>query len=67
MDEQNEWVEVVKELPPEGVYVSTKIDDADGVRNEQILKLRGRLWFCADNGQSEMYVYYTPTHWKRRD
>ncbi len=41
--------------------VLTKIDDAHGVRNEQPLKRRGRLWFFPDD---IMYVYYTPTHWK---
>ena len=38
----------------------TKIDDGRGVRNEQRLILRGRLWFFDDDS---MYVYYTPTHW----
>jgi hypothetical protein len=40
----------------------TKIDDERGVRNEQTLKRQGRLWFYPDDS---MYVYYTPTHWKR--
>lgn len=44
---------------PEGVPVATKIDDADGCRNEQTLVRRGRLWFFPD---MSMYVYYTPTH-----
>jgi hypothetical protein len=46
---------------PENVPVMTKIDDASGVRNEQPLKRRGRLWWLVSG---EMYVYYTPTHWK---
>ena len=46
-------------LAPEGVVVRTKIDDANGVRNEGELKRRGRLWFLPDGS---MYVYYTPTH-----
>lgn len=46
---------------PEGVVVNTKIDDGRGVRNEQELVRRGRLWFFPD---FSMYVYYTPTHWR---
>lgn len=45
---------------PDGVEVMTKIDDADGCRNEQSLTRQGRLWFFPD---MSMYVYYTPTHW----
>jgi hypothetical protein len=45
---------------PEGIVVNTRIDDVDGIRNEQALKRRGRLWFFPDGS---MYVYYTPTHW----
>lgn len=54
------WIETRTTLPPEGVVVSTKIDDQKGERNVQLLKRRGRLWFFADGS---MYVYYTPTHW----
>jgi hypothetical protein len=46
---------------PEGVLIETKIDDAEGVRNEQRLKRRGRLFWTEDGS---MYVYYTPTHWR---
>ena len=46
--------------PPEGVVVLTKIDDADGVRNEGKLMKRGNLWWTSDGA---MYVYYRPTHW----
>lgn len=49
------------ETAPENMLVMTKIDDADGCRNEQTLKRQGRLWWTADGG---MYVYYTPTHWR---
>lgn len=56
------WNKVSEILPPEGVTVETKIDDADGIRNMQRLKRRGRLWFVPDGS---MYVYYTPTHWKQ--
>jgi hypothetical protein len=55
------WIEVSKQPPPDGVIVDTKIDDANGCRNEQKLKRQGRLWFVPDGS---MYVYYTPTHWK---
>lgn len=45
---------------PENVEVLTKIDDSAGIRNEQSMKRKGRLWFFPDES---MYVYYTPTHW----
>jgi len=53
---------------PEGVACWTKIDDADGCRNEQKLMKRTRepgktrplYWF--EDGR--MHVYYTPTHWR---
>ena len=44
---------------PEGQSVMTKIDDANGSRNEQVRVRRGRLWYAGD-----MYVYYAPTHWR---
>jgi len=46
---------------PEGVVVETKIDDSDGIRNVSTLYRRGRLWWVPDG---EMYVYYTPTHYR---
>ena len=55
------WIPCSVTLPPNGVPVRTKIDDACGVRNEQVLVLKGKLWFHQD---LTMYVYYTPTHWK---
>lgn len=54
------WTRTIDRLPPDGVIVDTKIDDANGVRNEQKLKRSGNLWFFTDGS---MYVYYTPTHW----
>jgi hypothetical protein len=54
------WIKCLDRLPPEGVSVLTKIDDADGERNEQRLKRRKNLWWFPDES---MYVYYTPTHW----
>ena len=53
------WTETVDQLPTEGIEVETKIDDADGERNVQRLIRHGNLWFSGD-----MYVYYTPTHWR---
>ena len=57
------WIPVAEKLPPEGEVVDTKIDDRDGVRNVQPLKLDSNLWFVADGS---IYVYYTPTHWRIR-
>jgi hypothetical protein len=56
----DEWQPI--SLAPAGEVVLTKIDDEDGVRNEQSLIRKGRLWFCPD---WSMCVYYTPTHWRR--
>lgn len=47
---------------PENEVVDTKIDDHDGERNIQKMKRMGNLWWLPDGS---MYVYYTPTHWKR--
>jgi hypothetical protein len=52
-----EWQPI--KLAPVGEVVMTKIDDEDGVRNEQELVRRGNLWWTPDGS---MYVYYTPTH-----
>lgn len=46
---------------PQGEVVMTKIDDENGCRNEQALRLRGNLWYSPDD---EMYVYYRPTHYR---
>lgn len=61
----NTWIKTSESHPPPGVVVDTKIDDGDGVRNEQPLKqtANNRLWWFPDGG---MYVYYTPTHWRYR-
>jgi hypothetical protein len=56
-----EWIKLTDRLSPEGVVVETKIDDEKGLRNEQRLSRQGNLWWTADG---EMYVYYTPTHWR---
>lgn len=57
----SDWIAIEKELPPEGEEVHTKIDDADGCRNETTLVRKGGLMFFPD---MSMYVYYTPTHWR---
>lgn len=61
LDKHFGWTKTAVQLPPEGVEVNTKVDDALGVRNVQTLVRRGRLWFFPDDS---MYVYYEPTHWK---
>lgn len=55
------WNKCSEVLPKDGVVVMTKIDGDGNPRNEQPLKLSGRLWFLPDGS---MYVYYTPTHWR---
>lgn len=50
---ENNWKPIA--TAPEGVAVLTL--SAGG--QEQVLTRSGRLWFAGD-----MYVYYTPTHWK---
>ncbi len=61
MSETDEWQWQSIAIAPANEVVMTKIDDADGCRNEQPLKRINRLWFFPDGS---MYVYYTPTHWK---
>lgn len=59
----NDWQPI--ETSPEGVIVETKIDDAEGVRNQAPLRRRRALWFITDEaGDDVMYVYYRPTHWR---
>lgn len=57
----NTWIRVKDQLPESGKLVDTKIDDENGIRNEQPLIRNANLWFEPDG---KMYVYYTPTHWK---
>lgn len=54
------WIKFSDQLPPEGKIVMTKIDDKDGIRNEQRLIRKGNLMWFTD---MSMYVYYAPTHW----
>jgi hypothetical protein len=55
------WILCSDKLPPENTVVDTKIDDKDGLRNEQSLQKIGNLWWLASG---DMYVYYRPTHWR---
>lgn len=59
-----EWIPIADSLPPRGLVVDTMIDDEDGVRNERpLMRAYGsNLWWLPDGS---MYVYYTPTHWRR--
>lgn len=57
------WIPCSQSLPREGEVVDTKIDDGKSVRNEQPLKRRRNLWFLSDDS---MYIYYAPTHWRRK-
>ncbi len=54
------WKLITEETPPANKVLKTKIDDKDGIRNEQELLLDNNLWWYPDKS---MYVYYTPTHW----
>ena len=56
-----DWIRISERLPEENVVVETKIDDGKGCRNVQKLMWKKNLWFFP-NGN--MYVYYTPTHWR---
>ena len=55
----SEWQTI--DTAPENVEVLTKIDNADGCRNERTLTRKGNLWFT--HPTDGMYVYYRPTHW----
>ena len=55
------WYSVYDKLPPEGTVVMTKIDDGICKRNETLLYRKGNVWWLPGG---DMYVYYTPTHWR---
>lgn len=57
----DEW-HTIETAPPDEI-VETKLDDEHGERNVGPLIRQGRLWFTPDKA---MYVYYTPTHWRRQ-
>lgn len=48
---------------PDGMEALTAIIDEHGERNTTKLRKQGRLFFT--DGPNSMYVYYTPTHWKK--
>lgn len=58
MTTEPNWLPI--ETMPDGLTAVTKIHDADGERNVQPLRKEGRLFFAG-----EMYVYYSPTHWRK--
>lgn len=58
------WIKILEIPPVYNEVVNTRIEDENGVRNEQPLKFRDNLWWLPDGS---MYVYYTPTHWQRYD
>lgn len=60
-DTERPWTSCATRLPAECLIVETKVDDDDGLRNEQRLKLVRGLWYFPDGS---MYVYYKPTHWR---
>jgi hypothetical protein len=55
------WNHVKDQMPPVGVELETKIDDAKGCRNIATLKFHSNHWWFPD---MSMYVYYSPTHWR---
>lgn len=60
---QVDWTKTADQLPHDGLVVGTMIHGPGEVpHNVQPLMRRGNLWFFPDGS---MYVYYTPTHWKR--
>jgi hypothetical protein len=58
----DQWLAITDISPTEGQIVETKIDDANGSRNVALLVRRGNLWYFADES---MYVYYSPTHYRK--
>lgn len=60
---EREWIKNCKETPPPAkVEIETKIDDEKGIRNVGAL-IWDRMWWIPG---MEMYVYYTPTHWRSK-
>lgn len=56
------WNKTIDIFPKEGKIVNTKIADEGGERLVQKLIYSNNLWWHTD---MSMYVYYTPTHWKK--
>lgn len=63
--DNNNWISTCDDLPNNGEVVETKIHDEKGERNVADLKLMGLpgVWMFPD---ASMYVYYMPTHWRRK-
>ena len=60
MSDETKWIRCSDRLPPNDLLVKTKIDNENGIRNEQDMIRDGSLWFHKDKST---YVYYEPTHW----
>lgn len=59
----NSWISLADKAPERGEVVETKIHDDKGERNIADLKRgAGNLWWFPDGS---MYVYYSPTHWRK--
>ena len=54
------WIPLSKEYPPENIFVETRINDRIGIRNTQVLKRQGNLFFNNDG----IYMYYMPNEWR---
>lgn len=59
--DQNKWISCNSIKPQEGRVVETIIMDQYGNRNQGKLMYRKNLWWLPTG---DMYVYYTPTHWR---
>lgn len=62
-NKMNNWIRTSDMLPPEKEIVETKIHDKQGIRNEGDLIRLKNMFFTPDE---RMYVYYTPTHWRKK-
>ena len=60
---EDSWHDI--RLAPADEEVLTKIDDEHGERMLVRLTRRGSLWYTDPDPSKGMYVYYTPTHWRR--
>lgn len=60
----NNWISCHDNLSSENIVVETKISDNQGERNVTELFRYKNLWFFPD---MSMYVYYSPTHWRKID
>ena len=60
------WTRLEDELPPEGTYVETKIEDEHGARNRTRLVRHGQHYFLPPPSE-DVHIYYRPTHWRPLD